>query len=192
MEINDIETNVIGSDLDLTENISFNAKDKKVIEDTDKISFQLSLDDTPDIVATNSDNKINKMLVDQMVEDLSSEELKGIIGQLNLRQDQNKKGVRPELGILGICGYHVGNHSKDKKYRRQILDYIVLSELPKIGSPVYMDEWGLPNSSKRMEKLISVLSSLKRKKSALNYNQFEKAIIEWSDDLEYIKRKFSF
>ena len=116
---------------------------------------------------------------------------RAIYDEFQYRLDKNKKGVRPELGILGICGYHVGNQSKDEKYRRQILDYIVLSELPKIGSPVYMDEWGLPNSSKRMEKLIRVLSSLKRKKSAINYKQFEKAIIEWGEDLEYIKRKFS-
>jgi len=117
---------------------------------------------------------------------------RAIYDEFQYRLDKNKKGVRPELGILGICGYHVGNHSKNEKFRRQILDYIVLSELPKIGSPVYMDEWGLPNSSKRMKKLIRVLSSLIREKSALNYNQFEKAIIEWGDDLKYIKKKYSF
>lgn len=122
MEINDTETNVIGPSLDLTDSFSFNPKDKKIVDSTDKISFQLSLDETPDIVTSNSDNKINKMLVDQMVEDLSSDELKGIISQLNLRQDQNKKGVinvdqlasvlndaPPELAaevLRGIDWYH--------------------------------------------------------------------------------------
>ena len=51
MEINDTETNVIGPSLDLTDNFSFNPKDKKIVDSTDKISFQLSLDETPDIVA---------------------------------------------------------------------------------------------------------------------------------------------
>ncbi len=172
MEINDIETNVIGSDLDLTENISFNAKDKKVIEDTDKISFQLSLDDTPDIVATNSDNKINKMLVDQMVEDLSSEELKGIIGQLNLRQDQNKKGVinvdqlasvlndaPPELAaevLRGIDWYHASEvitkmrnmESVGKLYKYQNPD----NEFMKTDFIAIRSEWSVSHAVSVLRK----------------------------------------
>ena len=89
----------------------------------------------------------------------------------------------PDIGMLKTLGYSVGNSGEKLKIRRQILRTLMVSVLPLVGSPAYTASWGSPNSVKRYKKL----------EAALNYfidhadPSWEKAILEWSEDLDYIK-----
>jgi len=108
MEINDLNTELI--------------KEKEEPSDLGGISFQLSLDETPEYVSKNLDSDLNQALSEQMLEDLSVDELKGVIGQLNLKKHDTDKGIinvdqlasvlneaPPELAaevLRGIDWYH--------------------------------------------------------------------------------------
>ncbi|MEC7881015.1 MAG: magnesium transporter [Chloroflexota bacterium] len=90
--------------------------------DSGGISFQLSLDETPELVSKNSDIEVNQALSEQMIEDLTIDELKSVIGQLNLKKNDSDKGLinvdqlasvlneaPPELAaevLRGIDWYH--------------------------------------------------------------------------------------
>ncbi|PPR61306.1 MAG: hypothetical protein CFH08_02222 [Alphaproteobacteria bacterium MarineAlpha3_Bin7] len=98
------------------------------------------------------------------------------------------KANTPNIGMLKSLGYSVGNEGVKTSIRRTILDDIMTINLPIVGSPAYTLEWGEPNSRQRYNKLVRTIQSLivgARKDIAI-----EKAVIEWSEDLDYIKSKF--
>ena len=108
MDINELNTKVEKEDLDSS--------------DPRGISFQLSLDETPDLVSKNTDIEVNQALSEQMIEDLTIDEMKSVIGQLNLKKHDSDKGLinvdqlasvlndaPPELAaevLRGIDWYH--------------------------------------------------------------------------------------
>ena len=108
MDINELNTKLEKEDLDSL--------------DSGGISFQLSLDETPDLVSNNTDIEVNQALSEQMIEDLTIDELKSVIGQLNLKKNDSDKGLinvdqlasvlneaPPELAaevLRGIDWYH--------------------------------------------------------------------------------------
>ena len=108
MDINELNTKFEKEDIDSL--------------DSGGISFQLSLDETPELVSKNSDVEINQALSEQMIEDLTIDELKSVIGQLNLKKHDSDKGLinvdqlasvlneaPPELAaevLRGIDWYH--------------------------------------------------------------------------------------
>mgnify|MGYP001353221734 FL=1 len=108
MDINELNTKFEKEDLDSL--------------DSGGISFQLSLDETPELVSKNSDIEVNQALSEQMIEDLTIDELKSVIGQLNLKKHDSDKGLinvdqlasvlneaPPELAaevLRGIDWYH--------------------------------------------------------------------------------------
>ena len=108
MDINELNTKFEKEDLDSL--------------DSGGISFQLSLDETPDLVSKNTDIEVNQALSEQMIEDLTIDELKSVIGQLNLKKNDSDKGLinvdqlasvlndaPPELAaevLRGIDWYH--------------------------------------------------------------------------------------
>ena len=55
--------------------------------------------------------------------------------------------------------------------------------LPFVGSPAYIYEWGDPLSRKRYIKLTNVLKRLYFKAKGLSW---EKAMIEWDSDYDYV------
>ena len=108
MDINELNTKFEKEDIDSL--------------DSGGISFQLSLDETPELVSKNSDIEVNQALSEQMIEDLTIDELKSVIGQLNLKKHDSDKGLinvvqlasvlneaPPELAadvLRGIDWYH--------------------------------------------------------------------------------------
>ena len=108
MDINELNTKLEKEDLDSL--------------DSGGISFQLSLDETPDLVSNNTDIEVNQALSEQMIEDLTIDELKSVISQLNLKKHDSDKGLinvdqlasvlneaPPELAaevLRGIDWYH--------------------------------------------------------------------------------------
>jgi hypothetical protein len=68
---------------------------------------------------------------------------------------------RPEQGMLGALGYHVGHsQGQSTETRRLILKFVLEGELPMIHSANYTVEWGEPHSLTRLEKLGRVLENL--------------------------------
>ena len=58
-----------------------------------------------------------------------------------------------ELGLLGFCGYHVGEHGQPQQVRISILDRVfTLEHLPPVFPKSYLSEWGGPGSPQRLQK----------------------------------------
>lgn len=92
----------------------------------------------------------------------------------------------PHDGMLSALGYHVGNHKGvATHHRRRILAYVLSGELPPVQSPAYMAEWGAPGSPRRLKKLKNVLRGLIESHQR-NPHDYEKAISEWQQDLEFV------
>lgn len=95
---------------------------------------------------------------------------------------------RPTKGMLHELGYRVGQEGEKTPIRRQILKRVIELELPLVSSPAYTHEWGTPNSSKRYWKLTRFLEG---QLSNPAYREMEKAMIEWFEDLEWVKKTYA-
>ena len=103
------------------------------------------------------------------------------------------KVTKPTEGMLGFLGYHVGHSGEPKERRRYLIDFIMLEELPLVQSPAYLLEWDKPNSWGRYKKLQRVLQGMiltTQSRKDIEYKDFDKAIMEWKDDLEYLQKKW--
>ena len=73
--------------------LKINQKDNELeTSSSENISFQLSLDDTPEFVSKNTNSETNKALSEEMIDELSKEELKILIDNLNIKT-QREKGL---------------------------------------------------------------------------------------------------
>ena len=95
--------------------------------------------------------------------------------------------TRPNIGMLGFLGYKVGQEGETKKKRQFILNYVVNEQLPFVQSPMYIKEWGDPKSKKRYLKTYNVIKNFIDKYTNYKQSGFEKALIEWSEDIQYLK-----
>ena len=103
------------------------------------------------------------------------------------------KTTSPNLGMLGFLGYHVGHQGEPKKRRRYLIDWIMSNDLPLVQSPTYLLEWNKPKSLERYKKFHRVLQGLitsNENRKDIEYRDFDKAIMEWKDDLEYLENKW--
>ena len=93
-------------------------------------------------------------------------------------------------GVLSAFGYSVGDFGlRNPEERQRILNLVLEAHLPPLVSPSYLQEWGMPNSEKRREKLMNVFSSLAFGASQMRGKHKaarENAISDWNTDLEYI------
>ena len=100
------------------------------------------------------------------------------------------KSWRPE-GMLAFLGYHVGTtQGLEQSSRRAILDTVFLSELPPLNGPSYMQEWGTPNTGKRLSKLAESLAAFTRNAARRQEGSFSVAIAEWQADLKYLYNQY--
>lgn len=110
------------------------------------------------------------------------------------RLSKAKKGeyraATPNLGMLKTLGYSVGQDGAKTRIRRTILDNVMTGELPVVGSPAYTLEWGVPSSRKRYYKLYRTIQSFESNAASRSDREMDKAIIEWREDLEYVKSKY--
>ncbi len=109
--------------------------------------------------------------------------------RLQMFEAGNYKASTPEQGILSVIGYKVGNEGEKPTVRRKLLDYILTSDLPPVGSPAYMAEWGQKRSATRYRKLHRVIRVLAS--SGATLGNMDKAVIEWEDDLIYLEQKWA-
>jgi hypothetical protein len=93
--------------------------------------------------------------------------------------------------MLATLGYHVGSVSGERtSVRRKILSRVLEEQLPMVGSPAYTYEWGTPNSAKRYQKLVHVFESQINNPANHNKPNMEKAMIEWREDLEWVRKTY--
>jgi hypothetical protein len=96
---------------------------------------------------------------------------------------------RPEKGVLARLGYHVGNEGEKTTKRRIILERAVNGILPFVPNPAYMDEWGEPGTEQRLGKLAMTIAFFVRDKKKYKDEKYAKAIIEWEEDLEWLRKE---
>jgi len=108
--------------------------------------------------------------------------------RLELYQKGSYKADTPDQGVLKTVGYKVGNDGVSHEVREYLLDYILTSQLPPIGSPAYIAEWGKESSALRYRKLHRVIRVLAS--SAITLGNMKKAATEWEEDLLYIEKKW--
>ena len=111
--------------------------------------------------------------------------------RLQLAEKSAYKAETPRVGMLGTLGYSVGESGVNTKRRRVILDKVFTGELPIVGSPAYTLEWGHPSSKTRYNKLHRTLQALINGGKTRDDRDMARAIIEWSEDLEYIERTYA-
>ena len=94
---------------------------------------------------------------------------------------------RPEMGMLGALGYHVGQtKGQPSRIRREILKFVLGQELPMVHSAAYTDEWGEPNSFKRYRKLVRFLEN--NIESNQTKPNMKLALKHWKEDLECVEQ----
>lgn len=112
--------------------------------------------------------------------------------QLSLKENIEKFSAnqepRPEYGMLRTIGYRVGKHGLEQIERREILDYLVESNLPNVASPNYIEEWGKEKSAKRIQKLVNVLGGIVAKNNEIPTMEY--ACSDWESDKNYIIKKY--
>jgi hypothetical protein len=113
--------------------------------------------------------------------------------RLDRARDGKTIAERPSRGMLQELGYKVGESGERTPTRRQILTHLLEHELPLVGSPSYTDEWGTPNSPKRYWKLVRFFESQLTNRAHHNraHHNMDKAMIEWSEDLEWVQRTYA-
>ncbi len=146
------------------------------------------------------DNKLSKLLSNalemkrkQKMEENAERVIEAVQEEwqkrLKLYQKGGYKADTPDQGVLKTVGYKVGNEGVSKEIRENLLDYILTSQLPPIGSPAYIAEWGKDGSAQRYRKLHRVIRVLAS--SAKTLGNMSKAEKEWEEDLIYIEKKWS-
>ena len=110
--------------------------------------------------------------------------------RLQLFKQNKYKAATPENGLLSVVGYKVGNEGEKTSIRRKLLDFIMSENLPPVGSPAYIAEWGEKMSKDRYRKLHRVIRVLAS--SGKTKGNRDKAVIEWEEDLECLENNWKF
>lgn len=108
--------------------------------------------------------------------------------RMELAKEKNYKAETPEEGLLKTMGYKVGNDAEPQHVRYQLLNYIITGQLPFVGSPAYMLEWGEPSTKERYRKLHRVIKILAS--SGARFDNMEKAVADWEDDLVWLEQQW--
>lgn len=108
--------------------------------------------------------------------------------RMELAKEKNYKAETPEEGLLKTMGYKVGNDAEPQHVRYQLLNYIITGQLPFVGSPAYMLEWGEPSTKERYRKLHRVIKILAS--SGAHFDNMEKAVADWEDDLVWLEQQW--
>ncbi len=100
---------------------------------------------------------------------------------------ERSNGFVPETGLLAALGYRVGSTRGLKaKLRQAILTRVFKTDLPLVYSRSYMAQWGKPKSPQRRRKLANTLIGFIESKNGQFC--FEKAVKDWSEDLEFLHK----
>jgi hypothetical protein len=97
----------------------------------------------------------------------------------------------PEKGVLSYLGYRVGQNGKPTPFRRVVLAQLFSRKVPPVFSQEYLEQWGSPSSSSRLQKMATTIASFTRNaKNRKGRGAYAEAIQDWESDLDYLKSKF--
>ncbi|MCK0173884.1 hypothetical protein [Mycolicibacterium sp. F2034L] len=101
-------------------------------------------------------------------------------------------GAWPTSGVLGEMGYRVGRSGLVDGARKRILAEVLSVELVATSpaAEAYVDEWGPPNSPKRLQKMVNSIAAFARNARRRDAD-FSEAIADWENDLEWLRVTFS-
>lgn len=92
---------------------------------------------------------------------------------------------------LHALGYKVGRSGIARDARRRILSTAFLGPLPPVQNPGYMEEWGAPNTGKRLKRIANHLNSLiLRNLERSDRDSIKDAINDWEEDLDWLKDRY--
>lgn len=95
----------------------------------------------------------------------------------------------PTVGMLKHLGYSVGKSGLDEKDRREVLRHVFNSQLPKVVSISYTEEWGSPKSRERLQKMANSIATFCRNEKRKS-KPSRLAISDWEDDLAWLRKTF--
>lgn len=95
----------------------------------------------------------------------------------------------PQVGLLKHLGYTVGSNGVSRWERQRILRAVFTESVPNVQSQAYMNEWGTPKSSTRLQKLAKSIASFARN-AQRKESPPEEAIREWEQDLAWLQETF--
>ena len=93
-------------------------------------------------------------------------------------------------GLLKRYGYKVGESGLSAQQRRQVLDSIFRRPLFFAGDKVYLNDWGQPSTSKRLQKMANSIAAFTRNEKRRRGDTSATAVQNWESDLEYLKRTY--
>jgi hypothetical protein len=124
--------------------------------------------------------------------DTAIERIKSIEDEWDRRITEAENGnyntTRPTKGMMSRLGYHVGEaQGLTREARRKIIDFVMTVRLPFFHSPMYVKEWGEPNTKERYKKLENFFEGMLNGHYA---GDVDRAKDEWTEDLEYLKETY--
>jgi len=122
----------------------------------------------------------------------AKETKKKVFNELQKRVDNFKEGGKGLLmdaeGVLSAFNYRVGDFGISSQSKRlSLLKLIIESPIPPIKDVDYIEEWGQPNSPKRLSKLKNTLIGLASNRKKQNNPRWRKAIGHWEHDFSKIR-----
>jgi hypothetical protein len=93
-------------------------------------------------------------------------------------------------GMLSYVGYKVGISGLDEPTRRHTLRAVFTQRIPNLVSFQYMQEWGEPNSGKRLKKLAESIAAFTRNAKRNGRASYKSSIEQWEQDLKFLKNEF--
>jgi hypothetical protein len=93
------------------------------------------------------------------------------------------------VGYLKYKGYAVGKTGLTASARRRTLRSVYFDAIPAVFPPHYVDAWGRPASSKRLQKIAESIAAFCRN-SKRKFRPPMHAIEDWEEDLAWLKQEF--
>jgi len=108
----------------------------------------------------------------------------------NAQSGSSPSGFRSE-GMLSYLEYRVGkNADLPAVVRQSILSRVFEGKLPRVFEPAYMNEWGDPNSARRLRKMAESLAAFARNFKRLDEDKYDEAIRQWEQDLDFLYHRY--
>lgn len=96
----------------------------------------------------------------------------------------------PKESALTALGYKTGLSAPGPQDRRAILKRAFEKKLPFVNSEEYMDGWGSPKSSKRLQKMANTMAATVRNHKRNRTRDMSMAINEREADLEWLYKTY--
>jgi hypothetical protein len=91
---------------------------------------------------------------------------------------------------LRVVGYTVNAFDAySDRLRAGMLDRLLFSTLPPVGSAMYMRTWGMNGSEKRYQRIVGHIEGAARRARANDPDRFAEAIAKWEADLKYLRKR---